>query len=113
MVAVAYAWVHNVQVAAPATRVGAYADNWGWATQVAQDHPLIFRATVDFVKAMGMEIDWQKSWYWSTDARHQRFILQAVKTHTHIAVSKVAHAQDLGCTMTYHGPPSFQSITKR
>ena len=63
MVAVAYAWVHSVKALAPSTRIGAYADNWGWATALLRDHPIIFDVTVRYVRAMGMEIDWHKSWY--------------------------------------------------
>ena len=113
MVAVAYTWVCSIKTVAPATRIGAYADNWGWATQFARDHAAIFSATVRFVQAMGMEIDWQKSWYWSTDHRHQSAILRALQQHTTVKVTKVAHAQDLGCTMTYHGPPRYRSTAKR
>ena len=113
MVAVAFTWVCSIKTVAPATRIGAYADNWGWATRFAQDHAAIFSATVRFVQAMGMEIDWQKSWYWSTDHRHQAAILRALQQHTIVKVTKVAHAQDLGCTMTYHGPPRYTSTAKR
>ena len=113
MVAIAFTWVCSIKAVAPATRIGAYADNWGWATQFAQDHAAIFSATVRFVQAMGMEIDWQKSWYWSTDHRHQVAILRALQQHTTVKVTKVAHAQDLGCTMTYHGPPRYRSTSKR
>lgn len=113
MLAVAYAWTHSVKTAAPSTRIGAYADNWGWATAIVREHPIIFDVTVRYVRAMGMEIDWHKSWYWSTNAAHQRAIVNSLKQHTQVSVVKVSHAQDLGCTMTYHGPPRYTSVTKR
>ena len=113
MLAVAYAWVCSVKAVAPHTRIGAYADNWGWATNRVCDHATILRATTQFVQAMGMSIDWLKSWYWATSRAHQQAIAQAIRCHTDVAVAKVAFAQDLGCTMTYHGPPNHQSATKR
>lgn len=113
MVCVAYGWICNVKRVAPAIRIGAYADNWGWATPDPNNHQSTFDVTVAYTGAIGMAIDWAKSWYWATNRMHQQQIVRAVSRHTTHPIKKVAFAQDLGCTMTYHGPPRLQSISKR
>ena len=107
-------WVSGIDLVAPGTFVSAYADNLGWAaTQLAMHQPIL-DVTCTFTRALGMQIDWRKTWCWGTSSalakQLQQLLQQSVPDAT---VDQHRAAMDLGSQMTYRGPPILGTFRKR
>ena len=114
MVVLAYCWVVASKSRASQCCITAYADNWGWFTVNPRMHRVLVDQTVLFVRATNMQIDWDKSWSWSTNRAHQQAIKGALQCHGRAGqVSQVNTAMNLGCQMTYRGPPKLGKFKKR
>ena len=114
MVVLAYCWVVALKSRASQCCITAYADNWGWFTVNPRMHRVLVDQTVLFVRATNMQIDWDKSWSWSTNSAHQQAIKGALQCHGRVGqVSQVNTAMNLGCQMTYRGPPKLGKFKKR
>ncbi len=114
MVLLAYIWVLSLKARAAQSCITAYADNWGWSTSLAPSHSVLLETTVLFVAATNMQIDWDKSWIWSTDASHAASLKRAIGRH--IDSQRVAHvcsSMDLGSQLTYRGPPRLGKFRQR
>ena len=108
MLALAFTWTSAIRRLTNNPCISAFADNWGWSTNDPNDHRCIFEVTIAFVRATGMSIDWQKSWLWATQKQHAQVLKQALSRFLDPDVVKqVQGAFDLGCQMTYHGPPKL------
>lgn len=60
-------------------------------------------ATLDLLDTAGLQIDWTKTWYWSTcnhDAATIASLLQPLANHS---IKRVSTANDLGLQMQYSG----------
>ena len=114
MVILAYCWIVALKSQARQCCITAYADNWGWFTVNPRMHRVLIDQTVLFVRATNMQIDWEKSWSWSTNSAHQQAIKGALQRHGKVSqVSQVNSAMNLGCQMTYRGPPKLGKFRKR
>ena len=63
MLAVCYAFVHLLE---PFVSPRCYADNWMWMTDLPEAHIPAVETVVDFTSSLCMEVDWTKSYFWST-----------------------------------------------
>ena len=114
MVILAYCWIVALKSQARQCCITAYADNWGWFTVNPRMHRVLIDQTVLFVRATNVQIDWEKSWSWSTNSAHQQAIKGALQSHGKVGqVSQVNSAMNLGCQMTYRGPPKLGKFRKR
>lgn len=108
MLALAFTWTQAVRRKTMTPCLSAFADNWGWSTTSPNDHQGIFEVTIGFVRACGMTIDWKKSWSWATNKQHAQLLKQALNLFLDPDIVKqVQGAFDLGCQITYHGPPKL------
>ena len=114
MVAISFCWTQIVQTHLPDSLPLAYADNWEWICTDPAAHDEILRLTQLVVAALGMTVDWQKSWLYATRTEHG-ILLKAAIAHRvgPDVVCKVLSAMDLGCQMIYHGPPKLGKVTVR
>ena len=82
----------------------AYADNWAWRSLSTASNLAALRATVHYTNALRLQIDWRKTWMWSTDSRNKDTwksqMLQECPPDTDILI--VSNARDLGFTMSYN-----------
>ena len=114
MVALAHAWSAHLKVCCHNPLVGSYADNWCFASTVAANFAPLIRATIQFVQATRMEIDWQKTWIWATSKNlHDSLKATLKRALPAIDVARLHTATDLGCQMTYSGPPRLGRMKKR
>ncbi len=86
--------------------LAAYADHWGWYVVNAQEHQGILSMTHHYAAATLVQIDWHKTWMWATTTaptpvlkRVAAMLFDAPSLHT------VLIQGDLGCQLTYCGPP--------
>ena len=81
MIAIGFGWVQAVSInEAPGTRLGAFADNWGWSTFNHRDHNVIVEIIVRYTKCFDMTIDWAKSWLWG-DSRQLVSLKKAIRPY--------------------------------
>ena len=113
MIAIGYGWVQAVSHEAPRTRLGAYADNWGWSSFNHRDHKNIVEITVRYTRCFDMMIDWAKSWLWG-DTRHVTSLKQAIRPFvSEELIQRLTHCKDLGCPMAYTGPVRLGHLGKK
>ena len=114
MICIGHVWTTAVQRISSQIKSSAYADNWGWATVQPRLHEPIIDLTTRFVASLGMIIDWKKCWMWGRSKQHLTILRQALSSVVSpTLVNAVSSAQDLGCSMTYHGPPRLGKLSKR
>ena len=114
MVAISFCWTQIVQQRLPESLPLAYADNWEWLVTRPECHDDIMQWTQLVVRALGVSIDWQKSWLYATRAEHAAVLRDVIARRVGPGmVQQVQCAMDLGCQMVYHGPPKLGKITVR
>lgn len=114
MVLLSFVWVMSLKAKASRCCITAYADNWGWSTSHPPSQQVLLDTTVIFVTSTNMQIDWDKSWIWSTSNEHANSLRRAIRRH--IDPNRVVHvnsSMDLGCQLTYRGPPRLGKFRKR
>ena len=114
ILALSFGWIKFVQAQLARANLTAYADNWGWSLQNSRQHGELLRLTVTYTECALMKIDWHKTWAWSTCSQHVAALKQALKTYLDTdAFQLVMNHSDLGCQMTYRGPPKLGSQRTR
>ena len=114
MVILSYCWVVSLKAKASQCCISSYADNWGWYTVNPRMHRVLIDQTVLFVRATNMQIDWAKSWTWSTDNSHSQAIRSSLRRHGQVhQVLQINTTMNLGCQMTYRGPPKLGRFRNR
>ena len=114
MIGVALTWTSRLKHLCPASLVGAYADNWCFASIRKPDFPILIAATLQFVQLLYMAIDWHKTWIWATDTSLLTSLKHALKQQLpNLAISRLTTAMDLGSQMTYSGPPRLGKFKTR
>ena len=92
----------------------AYADNWTCWRRADQSTDQMIQHTLNTTKAFGLQIDWEKTWVWSTKPDGHNNLEAAIAEHIPDAKPTVKScAKDLGCHVTYHGNPRLGSIHER
>ena len=114
MVILSFCWVMALKTRATQASISSYADNWGWFTTNPQMHRVLIDQTVLFVRATNMQIDWEKSWSWATDVTHSQAIKGSLRRHGKASVvTQINNSMNLGCQMTYRGPPKLGRFRNR
>ena len=81
MICIATFWTSGIRSVSPHTSASAYADNWSlWSTQDA-DHDHTLEHTCSFTSNLGLEIDWDKTWKWTTASIISREFQNAISKH--------------------------------
>lgn len=114
MIGVALAWTSKLKSLCPASLVGAYADNWCFASLHKADFPILISTTLRFVSLLFMSIDWQKTWIWATDSGLLSSLKHALQQQLpNSSLNRLTTAMDLGSQMTYSGPPRLGKFKQR
>ena len=114
MVLLSYVWVLSLKARASQCCIAAYADNWGWSCSHPPSQSVLLDTTVLFVTSTNMQIDWDKSWIWSTSVVHSTSLRQSIGRH--VDPNRVAHvssSMELGSQLTYRGPPRLGKFRNR
>ena len=96
-------WVHLIDH--PDLVANSYADNWAYAVYNPEVHEEAIANTVRLTRAIRVQIDWNKTWGWSTDEQHKN-ALQRVANQMlppTVTLQMVPHARELGYIMHYTG----------
>ena len=83
--------------------ISAYADNWAWAVKDVLDIEPLLDVTVRWTKIIGLQIDWTKTWWWTSHSHLAGVVRQAFDHLRLPEVAKVQAASDLGCPLRYQG----------
>ena len=104
MICTAQAWSQLLVRNEPAPLTTAFADNWTFWMNETECSSTPVELTKDFTAWMGLEINWGKTWLWSTSSTGVAKLKSAIQdiVPTEVLQTQV-HATDLGCQMTYHG----------
>lgn len=114
MICIGHLWTFAISQLSDRVKASAYADNWGWASMQPRLHAPILDMTTKLVNALGMIIDWKKCWMWGSNKQHLVLLKNALSSYVNPStIDTVAYAMDLGCNMTYHGPPRLGKLAKR
>ena len=114
MIGVALAWTSSLRQACPSSLIGAYADNWCFASCHKDDFPLLISRTLQFVQLLSMSIDWKKTWLWANGKGLCASLKSALRRALpNLNIAKLTTAMDLGSQMTYSGPPRLGKFRAR
>ena len=115
MLGIALCWTSHAQAVTDSqVTTWAYADNWAWKVYRTELHRLVYQATSNVVKAFGLSIDFEKTWFWASHnsiASHVSDILQELIPH--VAIQRRHQAKDLGLEMRYSGPNRLGHVRSR
>eukprot|EP00435_Cladocopium_sp_Y103_P012086 s3797_g3.t1 len=106
MVALCVIWSSHAKAVMPAAQhfLSAYADNWSWMSAVVETHLPVLRHTLEVTDAAGVQIDWSKTWFWTTQQSLatviQSFVSQCAPGQS---VQQKSSAADLGFQLQYSG----------
>ena len=104
MLIVAATWVIHIKNDNLSIGAGAYADNWTWWTKDAELHSEILHTTQNICNFCGLEIDWGKTWIWSTTSTGHKPLARLLHQQTGHNIDVKRNATDLGSVVAYHGP---------
>jgi hypothetical protein len=114
MLAIAYAWIQQVQKSTRDLHPTAFADNWGWCTTDASQHEPAIQVTKQMADFLNMIVDWKKSWLWSSHKQHLPVLKAAVKREApQEHVPELMSAMDLGAQLTYRGNARLGKLRDR
>ena len=106
MLSVATSWVTYLrsQVSQPDTMaLSAYADNWGWTLEFIPDHAILMRSTLALTRAVGLDVDWQKTWWWATDGSVASSVQSTLQNEAPLLLQHRHSMSDLGFQAQYSG----------
>ena len=104
MLIVAATWVANIRKNNPSIGANAYADNWSWWSSNPELHSEILETTQTLRNFCGLEIDWDKTWVWSTSTNGHKPLERLLAQQTGQNIVNKRNATDLGSVVSYHGP---------
>ena len=112
MLVTAHTWCCLMKHKNPQSEMSSYADNWTiWTPdQHISSEPAV--ATSRFVSWMGLQISWDKTWFWSTSTTGAKQLQDCLRPIFPANEIK-ATATDLGCQLTYHGNSKLGVIHER
>ena len=114
MVLLDYLWIIAVKIQTPDAFLAAYADNISWAAEHEAAHHQVALVTVDFVRSVGMAVDWMKTWIWGiSQSALQQLIRPMRQLMPAVALRATRNAMELGTQMTYAGPPALGKYKTR
>ena len=104
MVAVSIGWVTFLESQVPgdqSAKMTAYADNWGWSSLSVDLHPHLLQQTIAYTAEVGLSLDWDKTWFWTTSKSHARILDVSLAQVAPVPVTQRLSAADLGFQMQY------------
>ena len=114
MVCISSDWVRGLDALNQDIGSSAYADNWSFWQAIHKDHSPMISHTLAYTSQMGLEIDWDKTWIWSTCSSGHKPLQSVINTLVPEAeLQKRNNACDLGCQVTYYGNPKLGSMQER
>ncbi len=114
MICIALFWTNGIHSVSPSASASAYADNWSWWSTNDSDLDLTLQHTCQFVRYLGLEIDWNKTWKWTTASIISKEFQDAITKHVPMGnIDTLNHAWDLGAPITYKGLARHVKIQKR
>lgn len=114
MILIAIEWYEGLGLTQQDDGAAAYADNWTcWRTSDSDPAQMIHH-TLQTTLVYGLQIDWGKTWVWSTTTKGHASLEKAIHDQIPDAQPCVKNcAKDLGCHVTYHGNPRLGSVHER
>lgn len=114
MLVIAATWAHTLCLIHPTIDATAYADNWTWWSQDVYQHDECLKHTINYTKWLGLQIDWHKTWRWSTNSEQVRILDQVLQPHTQgVHVEAPPTTWDLGAPVGYRGYTKLGKIHDR
>ena len=114
MLVIAATWAHTLCLIHPTIDATAYADNWTWWSQDVYQHDECLKHTINYTKWLGLQIDWHKTWRWSTNSEQVRILDQVLQPHTQgVHVEAPPTTWDLGAPVGYRGYTKLGKIQDR
>ena len=94
-------WQNAIQ--SDTMQINAYADNWAYATMSAADHARALRGTMAVTESLRLQVDWKKTWIWSTNVAHKDALHAAASQFlpADLRLQNVPNARELGYIMHY------------
>ena len=82
----------------------AYADNWSWRARNFHVNRLAFQQTISYTNSLRIQIDWGKTWTWSTDSRNRQTWMNQMQSifPEGTEMVTVTNARELGFTLNYN-----------
>jgi hypothetical protein len=93
--------------------LSAYADNWGWIVNHHDGITQGITTTLIILDAAKLQIDWGKTWFFSTCNSTARTIAEMLLPFTPHPVERKTSANDLGYQMQYSGQSKLGVIKTR
>ena len=92
-----------------------FADNWSWMSHCQRAHVQAVQVMLNTTTAMGVSIDFQKSWRWGTSKpwRQLRDVLQLFFPSGDVEIQVQQHVKDLGETVCYNKMSRVDYIRSR
>lgn len=105
MLSIALLWVATLNTATRGqVSATAYADNWTWASSHQPAQGIAAQTTLEVTAICGLDIDFRKTWLWSTDTPTANAALEAMQAHLPAdGLQRLHNAKDLGFQMHYSG----------
>ena len=114
MLGVAQCWTAACrQFASDSTLLSAYADNWTWAVKNLAELRPIMSVTLHWTRIIGLQIDWNKTWYWASHNGLNPQIQAIFRDSSLPVLERVLAASDLGCPLRYQGASRLCELADR
>eukprot|EP00438_Fugacium_kawagutii_P027321 Skav202721 [mRNA] locus=scaffold654:963827:967240:+ [translate_table: standard] len=114
MISLGFVWINAITRTDTGARPTCYADNWGWTVPEVSRHQVIMQLTQRFTKVTRMQIDWHKTWTWSTNLVSSQEVRDLfAQLLPNVELQHVRSAMDLGCQHTYRGCPTLGQYKER
>eukprot|EP00438_Fugacium_kawagutii_P027552 Skav207071 [mRNA] locus=scaffold1909:182710:185898:- [translate_table: standard] len=79
-----------------------FADNWSYRASDPSIHQEAIEVLLQFTKSLKLQIDWSKTWCWTTSAAHRQAYVDAASQHVSLdRIPEQLHAKDLGFKLHY------------
>ena len=114
MVLINSTWIHRLKALINQIGASAFADNWSWWIPTQCNPIPALRFTKSLCWWLGLNIDWAKTWIWSSRPGGERLMQQAVTSiYPGVQAQVLLNACDLGCPTTYHGVAKLGKLRSR
>ena len=116
MVCVSIAWIFYCKQAVASTvdlALTAYADNWFWTVKAVEEHSCLLQSTQNFTAAAGVQIDWDKTWWWVSDGSLSDRVSAIISEVAPGSVTRSISSPDLGFQMQYGKQNRFGVLQTR
>ena len=108
-------WVWQHHIALTMAKPTSYADNWGWKTTSTRSNLAAIRTTISYTNSLKLQIDWEKTWAWTTQSTGKKKWEQELKFALPELqdLTIVTHARELGYMIHYNKVTSRETQMQR